>query len=171
MRLHEIILEEGSARTRKRVGRGRGSGHGKTSGRGQKGQKSRSGASTRPGFEGGQMPLFRKLPRRGFNNARFRNGYLIINLSKLDPLGSEEIIDRDLLQRKGLVRDSGLPLKILGQGELTCAIRVRADKFSVGAREKIEKAGGQALLNQEVGAAGDDNRNNAVPATGADAGN
>ena len=146
MRLHEIIADKpGARKKRKRLGRGRGSGHGKTSGRGHKGQKSRSGGSVPIGFEGGRIPLYRTLPHRGFNNARYRIEYAIVNLGELDSLEAEGPIDRPFLIKKGLVRSNAKRLKILGKGELTKPLSITADRFSTTAKEKIEAAGGQAL--------------------------
>jgi len=138
MRLHELSPAEGSKKDRKRVGRGPGSGLGKTAGRGEKGQKSRSGYSRRPGFEGGQMPLIRRVPKRGFTNI-FRTEYTVVNLAQLAGLEGE--IGPELLASKGLVR-AGRPLKVLGDGEVDSALTVRAHKFSKAARAKIEAAGG-----------------------------
>lgn len=138
MRLHELAPAKGSKSSRKRVGRGPGSGLGKTAGRGEKGQKSRSGYSRRPGFEGGQMPLVRRVPKRGFNNV-FRTEYAVINLAQLAGLEGE--VTPELLAGKGLVR-SGRPLKVLGDGEVAAALTVRAHRFSKSARAKIEAAGG-----------------------------
>jgi large subunit ribosomal protein L15 len=138
MRLHDLSPAEGSKKDRKRVGRGPGSGLGKTAGRGEKGQKSRSGYSRRPGFEGGQMPLIRRVPKRGFTNI-FRTEYTVVNLAQLAGLEGE--IGPELLASKGLVR-AGRRLKVLGDGEVESALTVRAHKFSKSARAKIEAAGG-----------------------------
>ena len=138
MRLDDLKPRQGSTHKRKRVGRGPGSGLGKTAGKGHKGQKSRSGYSQRVGFEGGQMPLIRRMPKRGFTNI-FRVEYATVNLSQLGELGTE--IDPDVLLRHGLVRRGRL-VKILGDGEVTQALQVKASKFSRTAREKIEAAGG-----------------------------
>ena len=138
MKLSELKPRHGAKHSRKRVGRGPGSGLGKTAGRGEKGQKSRSGHSRRPGFEGGQMPLVRRVPKRGFTNI-FKTEYATVNLSQLESLGPE--IDPDLLLEKGLVR-RGKPVKILGDGEVKAALQVKASKFSRAAKEKIEAAGG-----------------------------
>jgi len=145
MRLHSLKNVKGAVHRRKRVGCGEGSGHGKTSGKGGKGQTARSGGSIRPGFEGGQMPLYRKLPHRGFNNYEFRTSYAVINLgdlAKLDASVSE--VDAAVLVTAGLVREGAL-LKVLGDGELTRALKVTANKFSATAKAKIEKAGGQVV--------------------------
>jgi large subunit ribosomal protein L15 len=141
MKLHELGPREGSKHKRKRVGRGPGSGLGKTAGKGHKGQKSRSGYSQRAGFEGGQMPLVRRMPKRGFTNI-FRVEYVTVNVSQLADLGSE--IDPEVLLRHGLVR-RGRPVKILGDGEVSGALEVKASKFSRTAREKIEAAGGRCI--------------------------
>ena len=133
---------------RKRIGYGIGSGHGKTATRGQKGQKSRSGASVPPGFEGGQNPLYRRLPKRGFNQAAFRREYAIINLSRIGQLGLEEVSPETLLAG-GVIKKMGRGLKILGTGDLRKPLTVKAHKFSAQAKEKIEKAGGQAVLIEE----------------------
>lgn len=138
MKLHELSPADGSKHSRKRVGRGPGSGIGKTSGRGEKGQKSRTGYSSRPGFEGGQMPLVRRVPKRGFTNI-WRTEYAVINVGELAGLEGE--ITPEVLVRHGLVR-SGHPVKVLGDGEIGAAVRVKANKFSKSARAKIEAAGG-----------------------------
>ena len=138
MKLHELSPAEGSKHSRKRVGRGPGSGLGKTAGRGEKGQKSRTGYSGRPGFEGGQMPLVRRVPKRGFTNV-FRTEYAVINVADLAELEGE--VTPESLARRGLVR-GGQPVKILGDGEIGTALKVKANKFSKSARAKIEAAGG-----------------------------
>ncbi len=138
MKLHDISPAEGSKQKKKRVGRGPGSGLGKTAGRGHKGQKSRSGYSRRPGFEGGQMPLIRRVPKRGFTSL-FRTEYTILNVRDLEGLEGEVTPER--LVEVGLVR-RGMPVKILGDGEIQSAVNVVAHKFSKSAREKIEAAGG-----------------------------
>jgi large subunit ribosomal protein L15 len=131
---------------KKRVGCGEGGGHGKTSTRGGKGQSARSGSSIRPGFEGGQMPLYRKLPHRGFNNYEFRTEYAVVNvgdLAKLDAAISE--VNAEVLAKAGLVRPGVKTLKILGDGEISRALKVTAQKFTGSAKAKLEKAGGQAI--------------------------
>ncbi len=146
MKLHELKNVPGAVHRKKRVGCGEGGGHGKTSGRGGKGQTARSGGSIRPGFEGGQMPLYRKLPHRGFNNYNFRTTYATVNvgdLARLDASVTE--VDAAVLAQHGLVRDDGRALKILGDGEITRALEVTAAKFSESAKAKLEKAGGQAI--------------------------
>ena len=147
MKLHELKNTPGAVHRRKRVGCGEGGGHGKTSGKGGKGQTARSGGSIRPGFEGGQMPLYRKLPHRGFNNKNFKTVYSIVNLSDLARFeDSVTEVDSQILAQVGLIRDAGLPLKVLGTGEFARAMKVTAAKFSGAAKEKIEKAGGQAIV-------------------------
>jgi len=139
MNLHDLSPKKGSKHKKKRVGRGPGSGLGKTAGRGEKGQKSRSGHSRRAGFEGGQMPLVRRVPKRGFTNI-FRVEYAVINVGDLSELGGE--VNPDALFQHGLV-PRGRPVKVLGVGELSQAIVVTAHKFSKSARAKIEAAGGR----------------------------
>ena len=146
MRLHNLI-KSGGRKDRKRVGRGEGSGRGKTSGRGHKGQRARSGFGLRPGFESGHVPLYRKLPKRGFSNFKFRTEYNIVNVGDLERVGVEEI-DRNALIKAGLARSSSGLIKILGEGEVSKALTVTADKFSASAREKIEKAGGKVIVNE-----------------------
>lgn len=144
MKLHEMSPAEGSKKSRKRLGRGPGSGTGKTAGRGHNGQLSRSGFSRRPGFEGGQMPLIRRVPKRGFTNI-FRTEYSVVNLSQLEGLEGE--LTPELLAEKGLVR-AGRPVKVLGDGEISVKLTVKAHKFSKSARAKIEAAGGAC---EEIG--------------------
>jgi large subunit ribosomal protein L15 len=139
--LNTLAPAKGANRKNKRVGRGIGSGHGKTSTRGYKGQKSRSGASIRPGFEGGQMPLYRRLPKRGFNNV-FRKEYTIVNLDTLSQFEPGASVAPETLLEKGIVKKLRDGIKILGNGELKHAVNVRAHKFSKGAAEKIQSAGG-----------------------------
>ena len=150
MRLHSLQNTKGAVHRRKRVGCGEGSGRGKTCGRGGKGQTARSGGSIRPGFEGGQMPLYRRLPRRGFNNKKFRTEYAVINLSTLARLEDVDTIDRDVLVEKGVIGASAGPVKVLAQGELSRAVKVTAVKFSAAARQKIEAAGGEAIVVDAV---------------------
>jgi len=147
MRLHELSNRPGAVKRRKRVGCGEGGGHGKTSGRGGKGQTARSGSSIRPGFEGGQMPLYRKLPHRGFNNANFRTSYDTVNLGELARLDESIVeVDRDVLIKAGLIRGEFSGLKVLGGGELNRGLKITAAKFSASAKEKIEKAGGESVV-------------------------
>ncbi len=143
MKLSELEAVPGSRKNRKRIGRGTGSGTGKTSGRGQKGQKSRSGGSPHPWFEGGQMPLYRRLPKRGFTNI-FKKSFEIVNVSQLADVGVDGPITPEVLKEKGLVR-KGEAVKILGDGELTGKVTVHAHKFSQSAVLKIETPGGKAV--------------------------
>jgi len=146
MRLHTLKNVKGAVHRKKRVGCGEGSGHGKTSGKGGKGQTARSGGSIRPGFEGGQMPLYRKLPHRGFNNYEFRTSYAVVNvgdLARLDAKITE--VNAEVLAAAGLIRADLRLLKVLGDGEITRALKVTAQKFTGSAKAKLEKAGGQAI--------------------------
>lgn len=143
MKLHELKPARGARKKRTRVGRGPGSGKGKTSGRGHKGQKSRSGYSARRGFEGGQMPLHRRLPKRGFANP-FRKTYRTVNVERLNALQPDSVVTPESLQQAGLLRKGADEVKILGNGELDVALTVRAHKFTRKAVEKIVKAGGKA---------------------------
>ena len=143
MKLHELTAPAGSSKNRKRRGRGTATGQGKTSGRGMNGQKSRSGGGVRLGFEGGQMPLYRRLPKRGFNNL-FGTEYATINVGALNAFNAGTEITPELLKDMGLVKKQLDGLKILGDGELTVALTVKAHKFTKTAQEKIEKAGGKA---------------------------
>jgi large subunit ribosomal protein L15 len=146
MRLHSLRPRPGSRHRVKRLGCGESSGHGKTSGKGNKGQKARSGGSIRLGFEGGQMPLIRRLPKRGFNNAAFHKRYAIVNLDDLNAFKAGTAVNEQLLRESKLVRGRFVGLKILGDGELKHGLKVEADKISTAAREKIEKAGGTITL-------------------------
>ena len=146
MRLHEFTTGKSGTRKPRRVGRGRAAGRGKTCGRGHNGQKSRSGFSQRPGFESGHVPLFRRLPIRGFNNFNFRNTYDTVNVGDLERIENTDEIDRKALSRAGLIRANAKRVKILGNGEVKKPLKVKADKFSVTARKKLEKAGGEAIL-------------------------
>jgi len=139
MKLHELSPAPGSTHAKKRAGRGKGSGLGKTAGRGHKGGQSRSGYSVRPGFEGGQMPLVRRVPKRGFHN-EFRVEYVVVNVAQLGDLGGT--VTPELLAERGLVR-KGKPVKVLGNGAISAAVTVTAHKFSASARAKIEAAGGR----------------------------
>ncbi|MDP0499089.1 MAG: 50S ribosomal protein L15 [Verrucomicrobiota bacterium JB022] len=144
MRLHNLP-KSGGFRKRKRVGRGEGSGNGKTAGKGQKGQLARSGGGMRPGFESGHVPLYRKLPKRGFSNFRFTTRYDVVNVSELE-LVQGDVVDRESLVKAGLIRRSAGLIKILGDGDLSRALTVKADKLSASARAKIEQAGGKIEL-------------------------
>ena len=147
MKLHELKNVKGAIHRKKRVGCGEGGGHGKTSGRGGKGQTARSGSSIRPGFEGGQMPLYRKLPHRGFNNYNFRVENAVVNVSDIAALdASVSEVTISVLIDAGLVRGGSSIVKVLGNGEITRAIKVTASKFSDSAKAKIEAAGGQAII-------------------------
>lgn len=144
MKLHELSPAKGSTKEVKRIGRGHGSGQGKTAGKGHKGQKARSGGSIRPGFEGGQMPLQRRMPKRGFNNI-FAKEFATVNVSELEKrFESGAIVDADALIESGAIKEVKDGIKILGNGELTKNITVKAVKFTASAKEKIEKAGGTA---------------------------
>ncbi len=143
MRINTIQPAEGSKTSAKRLGRGIGSGLGKTSGKGHKGQWARSGGGVRPGFEGGQMPLTRRVPKRGFNN-HFKKVYAIVNLSQLNGYEAGSVVDFETLYFDGQIKEVKNPvgLKVLGDGEITVALTVKANKFSKAAKEAIEKAGG-----------------------------
>lgn len=145
MRLGDLRPAEGAVTEAKRLGRGIGSGLGKTSGKGHKGQWARSGGGVRPGFEGGQMPLIRRVPKRGFNN-HFRKVYSVVNLSALESFDANAVVDIEALDAKGLVKivKNSNGLKILGNGTLTKSLTVKANSFSAQAKEAIEKAGGKA---------------------------
>ncbi len=143
MKLNELKPQEGSAKAAWRKGRGPGSGNGKTAGKGHKGQNARSGGGVRPGFEGGQLPLYRKLPKRGFNN-KFATHYAIVNVSDLNVFENGAVVDAAALLEKRIIRKTLDGLKILGAGELTKTLTVKAAVFSATAKEKITAAGGQA---------------------------
>lgn len=143
MKLHELSPAPGSTKVRKRIGRGPGSGTGKTSGKGHKGQNARSGGGVRPGFEGGQMPLHRRVPKRGFNNI-FATEYAIVNIADLEArFEADAVIDTQALIDSGLVNKTYDGIKILGNGDLTKSFTVKAAKFSKSAKEKIENVGGK----------------------------
>lgn len=146
MRLNNLKPRPGAKHRVKRLGCGESSGHGKTSGKGHKGQKARSGGSIRLGFEGGQMPLIRRLPKRGFNNAAFKTEYAVVNLDSLEAFEAGSEINEKSLREKGLISGKADGLKILGRGELTKKLTVEADKFSESARQKIEQAGGSVVI-------------------------
>lgn len=143
MKLHELHPAEGSVKNRKRIGRGPGSGTGKTSGKGHKGQNARSGGGVRPGFEGGQLPLFRRLPKRGFSNANFKREYAVINLSDLNRFNDGDVVTPELLKEMGIVKKQLCGIKVLGNGTLEKKVTVKAHKFSESAKEKIETSGGK----------------------------
>lgn len=144
MRLHELTYSPGARKKPKRVGRGIGSGHGKTSTRGHKGQNARSGGAKRAGFEGGQMPLSRRVPKRGFVNVSEKE-YAIVNLRDLNRFDQGETVTSELLVKEGIVKKKASGIKILGEGELTKPLVIQASKFSQGAVEKIKKVGGQCI--------------------------
>jgi large subunit ribosomal protein L15 len=146
MRLHDLKPRPGAKHRRKRLGAGESSGHGKTSGRGGKGQSARSGSSIRIGFEGGQMPLIRRIPKRGFNNTAFKVSYLPVNLNELNAFEDGSIVDSEVLRIAGVAKGPGLGVKILGTGELKKRLTVKAAAFSAAARAAIEKLGGTAEL-------------------------
>jgi large subunit ribosomal protein L15 len=154
MDLKTVTSKGTKYQTRKRIGRGIGSGSGKTSGRGHKGQGSRSGASRKPGFEGGQMPLYRRVPKRGFTNARFRTEYTIVNVRDLEVFDAGTVVDLDAILAKGLTSLETKLLKVLGMGELTKKLTVKAQKFSKSAADKIVAAGGEVIELGERGQAG-----------------
>ena len=144
MKLHTLAPNEGATKERKRLGRGVGSGTGKTSGKGHKGQNARSGGGVRPGFEGGQLPLFRRLPKRGFSNAPFKVRYATINLSDLNRFEDGALVTPEILKEIGLVKNQLDGIKVLGNGTLEKKVNVKAHKFSSDAKEQIEKMGGKA---------------------------
>ncbi len=148
MRLHNLRPRPGSKHRVKRLGIGESSGHGKTSGKGHKGQKARAGGSIRLGFEGGQMPLIRRLPKRGFNNAAFHKTYAIVNLDDLSGFVGGTTINEELLRSSKIIRGNVVGLKVLGDGELTHALTIEAHKVSASARAKIESAGGTVALRE-----------------------
>jgi large subunit ribosomal protein L15 len=151
LRLHNLQPRPGARHRVKRLGCGESSGHGKTSGKGHKGQKARSGGSLRLGFEGGQMPLIRRLPKRGFNNAAFHKRYAIVNLSDLNDFKSGSVVNEESLRAAKLIRGDFHGIKILGGGELKHGLTIHAEKVSAAAREKIEKAGGTIAAPEATG--------------------
>ena len=151
MNLENIPTIKGATHPTKRLGRGEGSGHGKTSGKGHKGQKARSGGGIRIGFEGGQMPLYRKLPRRGFNNFNFKVSYQLVNLGQLEKLEGD-VISRETLIAAGLIRDNKQGVKLLGDGEVSKAYTVTVCKVSASAKSAIEAAGGKIVEAAPVAA-------------------
>ena len=144
MKLHELVANEGATQAKKRVGRGSGSGLGKTSGKGQKGQKARSGGVKGATFEGGQLPLYRRLPKRGFSNSEFKTVYAVINLSDLNRFEDGTVVTPALLKEVGLVKKGLDGVKVLGNGSLEKKLTIQANKFSTSAIEKIEKSGSKA---------------------------
>jgi large subunit ribosomal protein L15 len=150
MRLHDLKPRPGAKHRRKRIGQGESSGHGRTSGRGGKGQTARSGSSIRPTFEGGQMPLIRRIPKRGFSNARFATRYLPVNLAALNRFDDGARVDEALLRQVGLARGKADGIKILGDGDLTKKLTVVAHAFSASARARIEAKGGTCEVIQKA---------------------
>jgi len=146
LNLGNLSPNAGSTKQKKRLGRGPGSGHGKTAGRGHKGFKSRSGSGIKPGFEGGQMPLQRRLPKRGFNNV-FKKQFALISLSQLETLSAIDVITVETLVEAGLVKQGSL-VKVLANGEITKAVKVKVDKVSGQAKSKIEAAGGEVIVEE-----------------------
>ena len=144
MKLHELSPQEGSVKERFRKGRGAGSGNGKTAGKGHKGQNARSGGGVRPGFEGGQLPLYRKLPKRGFNNSRFGKLYTIVNVQSLNKFNDGDTVDAAALLAAGVINVVNDGIKVLGEGEITKKLTVKAAVFSASAKEKIEAVGGKS---------------------------
>ncbi len=151
MDLKSVTLKGQPSEVRKRIGRGVGSGLGKTSGRGHKGWGQRSGASRRPGYEGGQMPLYRRVPKRGFTNARFRTDYTVLNVDLLETFDSGATVDLEAVLARGLTRRTARLFKVLGNGKLTRPLTVRAQKFSKSAAEKIRSVGGTVVELDEQG--------------------
>jgi large subunit ribosomal protein L15 len=143
MKLHELSPAEGSTKENFRKGRGAGSGNGKTAGKGHKGQNARSGGGVRPGFEGGQLPLYRKLPKRGFNNVRFGKKYTVVNVDSLNKFADGDVVDCAALLNAGIINKLFDGVKVLGEGELTKKLTVKAAVFSASAKEKIEAVGGK----------------------------
>jgi large subunit ribosomal protein L15 len=143
MKMHELAPAIGSTKESKRIGRGHGSGNGKTAGKGHKGQKARAGHGMRAGFEGGQMPLQRRVPKRGFNNI-FAEEWLAINVSALEVFEDGSVIDAAALASKGIIKKANLPVKVLGNGKLTKKLEVKLNAYSASAAEKINAAGGKA---------------------------
>ena len=144
MKLHELEKTIGATHAKKRVGRGSGSGLGKTSGRGQKGQKARSGGSINPVFEGGQLPLYRRLPKRGFTNDKFRTRYAVINLDELNRFEEGTVVTPALLKETGIIKKQLAGIKVLGTGKLEKKLTIQANKFSASALEKIQESGSKA---------------------------
>ena len=142
MKMHELAPAIGSTKESKRIGRGHGSGNGKTAGKGHKGQKARAGHGMRAGFEGGQMPLQRRVPKRGFNNIFAEEG-VAINVSALEVFEDGNVVDADALKAKGIIKKANLPVKVLGNGKLTKKLEVKLNAYSASAAEKIAAAGGK----------------------------
>ncbi len=152
MRLHDVRPNPGAKHRRRRVGKGESSGLGKTSGKGHKGQKARSGGTIRPNFEGGQMPIFRRLPKKGFNNNQFKTRYAIVNLNELEAkFKNGDTVNEETLRASGLVKGIYDGIKVLGGGDLSKKLTVDVDKLSASAREKIESAGGTVVDSEPSG--------------------
>ena len=147
MKLHELAPAFGSTKESKRIGRGHGSGNGKTAGKGHKGQKARAGRGQHPGFEGGQMPLQRRIPKRGFNNI-FAEEIVAINVAALEAFEDGAVVDAAALQAKGIIKKADIPVKVLGNGKLTKKLTVKLAAYSESAKEKITAAGGTAEVNE-----------------------
>jgi large subunit ribosomal protein L15 len=147
MKLHELAPAFGSTKESKRIGRGHGSGNGKTAGKGHKGQKARAGRGMHPGFEGGQMPLQRRIPKRGFNNI-FAEETVAINVAALNVFEDGAVVDAAALMAKGIIKKAEIPVKVLGNGKLDKKLTVKLDAFSASAKEKITAAGGTAEVNE-----------------------
>ena len=147
MKLHELSPAFGSTKEAKRIGRGHGSGNGKTAGKGHKGQKARAGRGQQPGFEGGQMPLQRRIPKRGFNNI-FAEETVAINVAALEAFEDGAVVDAAALEAKGIIKKAEIPVKVLGNGKLTKKLTVKLSAYSKSAAEKITKAGGTAEVNE-----------------------
>ncbi len=147
MKLHELTPAYGSTKEAKRIGRGHGSGNGKTAGKGHKGQKARAGRGMHPGFEGGQMPLQRRIPKRGFNNI-FAEESVAINIAALEVFEDGAVVDAAALQAKGIIKKADIPVKVLGNGKLTKKLTVKLNAYSESAKEKITAAGGTAEVNE-----------------------
>ena len=144
MKLHELEKNIGATHAKKRAGRGSGSGLGKTSGRGQKGQKARSGGSINPVFEGGQLPLYRRIPKRGFSNHMFKTTYAVVNLDQLNVFENGTVVTPALLKEAGIIKNQLDGIKVLGNGKLEKKLTIQANKFSASALEKIKEAGSKA---------------------------
>lgn len=147
MKLHELTPAFGSTKEAKRIGRGHGSGNGKTAGKGHKGQKARAGHGQRPGFEGGQMPLQRRIPKRGFNNI-FAEESVAVNVAVLEAFEDGAVVDAAALQAKGIIKKADIPVKVLGNGKLTKKLTCKFSGYSASAKEKITAAGGTAEVNE-----------------------
>ncbi|MCF7928176.1 MAG: 50S ribosomal protein L15 [Spirochaetales bacterium] len=146
----ELHAPKGAKKRHRPIGRGEGSGHGGTSGKGHKGQKARSGGNVRLGFEGGQMPLYRRIARRGFSNYHFKNDYTIVNVSSLEKkFKNGEVVDTNELFKRGIIKKSKMPVKLLGNGDLSLSLTVKLDKISASARKKVEAAGGTLEVTSE----------------------